>query len=287
MEVIRDGLPVDNGPGFTVVSSLDVGSPHANLLLRGSSEPCSRSLSPKGGFEFTRVPSLVAVSSEAMDALENKQSRLQMIASWLGFSTGRRVEATKRMQSLDTLMARAICAQVPFVEKVVGLGSQCSASMLVGQGENSRLISCKAVSEDKHKDLLEAVCKGGLKRLERCVEKLLRSYQGDVSRLCDVNRQMLIFDNFSSLVDFIIVLQQDPQVEVVRVKNRFDSKYDSWVTYGYRDVNLNLKVSTEETRMLGVDMQICELQLALRCFADLRRKTGHKQYIIFRNLRGE
>jgi len=35
----------------------------------------------------------------------------------------------------------------------------------------------------------------------------------------------------------------------------------------YRDVNLNVKITTEETRRMGLDQHVCEVLLLLRPFA--------------------
>ena len=39
---------------------------------------------------------------------------------------------------------------------------------------------------------------------------------------------------------------------------------------GFRNVSLNLAISTPLTRMLGVDYFLCELQLVLRHFAEIQ-----------------
>jgi hypothetical protein len=38
---------------------------------------------------------------------------------------------------------------------------------------------------------------------------------------------------------------------------------------GYRDVLLNMRVGTEATRWLGLDMHVCELQLVLKAVAEV------------------
>ena len=56
----------------------------------------------------------------------------------------------------------------------------------------------------------------------------------------------------------------------MRVKNRLDPDYDAEESGGYRDVGLNLRVVTAETRRLGVETHVCEVQLLLRTFAELK-----------------
>jgi hypothetical protein len=60
----------------------------------------------------------------------------------------------------------------------------------------------------------------------------------------------------------------------MRIKNRLDPDYDSARSAGYRDVGVNLRVVTPETRALGVDAHVCELQLLLRRFAELKVRSG-------------
>ena len=49
----------------------------------------------------------------------------------------------------------------------------------------------------------------------------------------------------------------------VRVKNRFDPNYDSELSAGYRSLAINLCVITDETKALGVETHVCEVQLLL------------------------
>ena len=50
---------------------------------------------------------------------------------------------------------------------------------------------------------------------------------------------------------------EDPELEVVRIKNRLDVAYDSRLSGGYRDVAINVRVVNEETRRRGVDIELC------------------------------
>ena len=38
----------------------------------------------------------------------------------------------------------------------------------------------------------------------------------------------------------------------------------------YRDIAVNLRIDSQETRRLGVETHVCELQLILRSFADIK-----------------
>jgi hypothetical protein len=75
---------------------------------------------------------------------------------------------------------------------------------------------------------------GELKSISRSVEKLLRSYQQDVSRLTDLCRQSIVFDNVRDLTTCINLIAQDVHVRVVRFKNRLDPAFPSHLSAGYR-----------------------------------------------------
>ena len=38
----------------------------------------------------------------------------------------------------------------------------------------------------------------------------------------------------------------------------------------YRDIAVNLRIDSQDTRRLGVETHVCELQLILRSFADIK-----------------
>jgi hypothetical protein len=65
-------------------------------------------------------------------------------------------------------------------------------------------------------------------------------------------------------------IARDPDAEVLRIKNRLDPGFDPALSAGYRDVSLSLRIATAETRALGVDLHVCELQLLLRAFHALK-----------------
>ena len=58
-------------------------------------------------------------------------------------------------------------------------------------------------------------------------------------------------------------------------------------TAGYRNVALNLVIDTKETLHLGVSGHVCELQLVLEKFYQIKTDDGHKRYVKYRNKRAE
>ncbi|EKX33293.1 hypothetical protein GUITHDRAFT_120506 [Guillardia theta CCMP2712] len=126
-----------------------------------------------------------------------------------------------------------------------------------------------------------------LKPINRAVEKIMRCYGGDVSLLVDMCRQTIVFDDVLSLTECLRNMTNDKDVQFVQIKNTLRHNYDSSRSAGYRHVALNLRIDNEETRRLGVDRHVCELQLVLLQFYELKSDKGHRRYIHFRNTMGE
>uniref|UniRef100_A0A7S0VV58 Uncharacterized protein n=1 Tax=Hemiselmis tepida TaxID=464990 RepID=A0A7S0VV58_9CRYP len=126
-----------------------------------------------------------------------------------------------------------------------------------------------------------------IKSIGRATEKVVRSYGGDVSRLVDVCRESIVFENVSDLTRCLQLICEDPDLEVLRVKNRLRRDFDPWSSCGYRNVSLNVRVITDITTKFGVDTHVCEVQLLLRSFALQKTAKSHKRYVQFRDFRGE
>jgi hypothetical protein len=55
----------------------------------------------------------------------------------------------------------------------------------------------------------------------------------------------------------------DSDVVIARIKNRFDPNIDSAPSAGYRNLAVNLRLVTTETKSLGIETHVCEVQLIL------------------------
>eukprot|EP00039_Didymoeca_costata_P021876 m.345665 g.345665 ORF g.345665 m.345665 type:complete len:751 (+) comp26970_c0_seq1:155-2407(+) len=78
----------------------------------------------------------------------------------------------------------------------------------------------------------------GLKKAERTMDKMWRSYRGDCSRVCDLVRGSIVCANFSQIKQILEIISSDDSVEIHRVKDRFADD----TAVGYRDLQLSLKV---------------------------------------------
>lgn len=126
-----------------------------------------------------------------------------------------------------------------------------------------------------------------IKTAERCMQKLMRAYRGDVSRLVDITRQSIIFEKVSDIVACLFNIMKDPEIVIERIKNRLDLDYDSRQSAGYRDLALNLRINSQDTKDLGLNTHVCEVQLILRHMAEMKSDDGHKRYVEFRDARAE
>eukprot|EP00283_Hemiselmis_rufescens_P008550 CAMPEP_0173419262 /NCGR_PEP_ID=MMETSP1357-20121228/1178_1 /TAXON_ID=77926 /ORGANISM="Hemiselmis rufescens, Strain PCC563" /LENGTH=899 /DNA_ID=CAMNT_0014381885 /DNA_START=11 /DNA_END=2710 /DNA_ORIENTATION=- len=126
----------------------------------------------------------------------------------------------------------------------------------------------------------------GLKRRNRSMEKLLRSYKNALGRLLDISRNLIVFETMSDLTMALGIIVTDENVRVERIKNRLSPDYRSEETGGYRDVCINLRVVNKDAFALGAELHMCEVQLILLDFANLRSSEGHKRYVRARNLGG-
>ena len=81
------------------------------------------------------------------------------------------------------------------------------------------------------------------------------------------------------MYECLVAISRDPDVVVVRMKNRFDPELDSAASAGYRNLAINLKLVTEETQSLGIELHVCEVQLLLLKMAIIKARHQHNRII--------
>jgi hypothetical protein len=186
--------------------------------------------------------------------------------------------------SLDTLYLQACILEPIFNLKVQQL-SQSASGEFLSRSTNDR--------SGEHAGSFHFVTAehwnrtGGLKSIDRVIEKLTRVYRGNVSLLLDAVRQCIVFESMHHLLQAMRTIMADGELQVVRIKNRMSDNYDVRQTGGYRDCLVNVRIQTELTKQLGLNNHVCELQLILKQFMVLRTLDGHKRYVAFRNKRCE
>uniref|UniRef100_A0A7S0MQ86 Uncharacterized protein n=1 Tax=Cryptomonas curvata TaxID=233186 RepID=A0A7S0MQ86_9CRYP len=188
------------------------------------------------------------------------------------------------VRCLDQLFVQAMRLNPILIDKVQAWALEsrgCFPCQLPGNNVSFRRFA------DVPPELMNSIRWASVKSSHRAIEKLVRVYGQDVSRLVDLCRQCIVFDDAADIANCLRAIRTDPSVIVQRIKNRLDLEYNSSQSAGYRDVVLNLQISNEQTATLGVDRHVCEVQLIHRIFADLKNNEGHCRYVEFRNLRGE
>ena len=134
--------------------------------------------------------------------------------------------------SLDQLFNQG-AALDPFLRRLIQrLALKCSGFFPVESEANK-------VEFQKWEDLVKSGLErkallAKLKPTERALEKLLRSYNCEVSRLLDVCRQSIVFEKPSDVAACLQVMAGDGELEIVRMKNRMDPAFDSNFCGGFR-----------------------------------------------------
>jgi len=118
---------------------------------------------------------------------------------------------------------------------------------------------------------------GDLKSVKRFLQKTFRSYDGSISRNCDLIRGTIVFGEFCCILPMIEKILADDDFMILKATNRFNVKS---LIGGYRDVNLVLKYRSNNF--------ICELQLNTKTFHDLKEgqapNAGHDMYAKSRDI---
>eukprot|EP00960_Hanusia_phi_P046778 758034-Hanusia_phi.AAC.1 len=198
-------------------------------------------------------------------------------------------EAGRRIASLDQLYAQAALIEEPFRAKVVELARGSGGLFVLnssGQVHDPH-VTLVSMEEAEAQDAVKDVKFAKLKGVDRAIEKLSRSYNCNVYLLVDVVRQCIVFDSVDSLWACLQAIIEDPELEIIRIKNRLDFEYKAERSAGYRDVAMNVKLHTCESQRLGLTGHVCEIQLVLKEVMMLKTVVGHKRYVVFRNVRCE
>lgn len=66
----------------------------------------------------------------------------------------------------------------------------------------------------------------GLKGMSRAVQKIQRGYKGDISRLLDVCRKRIVFENLQDIVECFKIIMCDRDVVICAVTNGYDIGYN-------------------------------------------------------------
>jgi hypothetical protein len=90
------------------------------------------------------------------------------------------------------------------------------------------------------------------------------------SHLLDICRQSIYFKSIKDVTACLEAMSSDPDVVICRIKNRFDQEVQSEASAGYRNLAVNLRLDTTETRAVAVETHVCEVQLLLLRIAAIK-----------------
>lgn len=136
----------------------------------------------------------------------------------------------------------------------------------------------------------EAKHPSGVKKHKRAVEKMYRSYSGDASMLIDLVRSSITCESLDGIISVVNNICGDRHIKILKIKNRFDPKYDSGDSAGYRNLSFSLLLADSVTEQCGVDKHVCELQVGLKVMDDLKNTKGdhgHDNYVKWRDKMAE
>ena len=174
----------------------------------------------------------------ALPCRQGKSSLLSVVYNDLEpTNIGRSSLGRTYVRSLDQLMEQAACHTIFLRSKckelaLVSKGEFMVATPLGGAGQSEKSFwPCTPASEAGQHQLWLWV---DVKSSERAVEKVLQSYNGDVSRLLDCSRQSIYFETVFDLLCCLRTLIADKEIRIVRLKNRMDSAFDTRKAGGFR-----------------------------------------------------
>jgi hypothetical protein len=124
----------------------------------------------------------------------------------------------------------------------------------------------------------------------RALQKVFRTYGGRWWRLSDLCRSSLVFETVPQMAACLRAIGNDDELKVVpsnEIKMRLREDFDApKLTGGYRDVQLTVLFDNAKTRERGVHRHLAEVQLHLGSILELKSDSGHANYVLRRNLRG-
>jgi hypothetical protein len=91
-------------------------------------------------------------------------------------------------------------------------------------------------------------------------------------------RGKLVYEDPSRFTQVLLELQDDPDVEILHIKNRMALDFDARVIGSYRDIIVHVALKGSP--------HVCEIQLNLHLMHSIKNKLGpeaHVRYLKFRD----
>ena len=162
---------------------------------------------------------------------KSKSSYLRLSFQKVSFNS---VNEPHPVESLDQLYRQAAGVNVFFKRKLQKIASGYPAASCVSDYcIDNNYAQTAGVTQDMNPISFSPE---QLKPTERALEKLLRSYNGDVSRLLDCCRQRLVCETLKDLLYCLECVLADDEIVLLRIKNMLDVRFDTTASAGFRCV---------------------------------------------------
>jgi len=233
---------------------------------------------------FVEPPTAPPTSNPQPEEMETRDESQHPLWLDLGVLTAPGVkDSGSRVTSFNQLYCQGAVCIILLMERIKEW-ADVSAGMLLEKQDEQTEATYTLWSEIKNDSQRASRCvslSSRMKRHERCIEKLLRSYNNDISRLLDLTRTSIVFKSLQDLILCFRTIADDASVVIERVKNRLSPAYESKLTAGYRDVCINLRMVGAQAQALGSELHLCEVQLLLLEFAELKTVERRKRFAAF------
>ena len=194
--------------------------------------------------------------------------------------------AREQIAEIASKHIKGAVAEIPWVGKDLGDEyRQCGPDGTPAKTLED-LYAIAEVAREEYTKVMTAACidsaaaltVAGLKGKERAAAKASEEYKDKtapfVSWLFDVVRGSVLCETEADIVSLYEALESNPDVEIVRVKNRFSPPLFN----GYRDILMNVAVK------VGPVSHLCELQIHLKAIKDSEpMHKSHLTYEFFRS----
>jgi hypothetical protein len=196
------------------------------------------------------------------------------------------MDTTSRVRSCNQLFCQAAIANLLLIDRLKEWAELSQGFFCDGSCEGRCLSSFVKWNDLKGGVAAERkVHWTPMKRHARCIEKMMRSYDNDPSRLLDISRGSIAFETLADLSACLEAIWKDEDVVVSRITNRMSASFNASETGGYRDVSLKLRIVSPQAQALGAELHVCEVQLLMKGFASLRSENDMR-YVEARDTRG-
>uniref|UniRef100_A0A6U2B612 Uncharacterized protein n=1 Tax=Hemiselmis andersenii TaxID=464988 RepID=A0A6U2B612_HEMAN len=195
------------------------------------------------------------------------------------------VDTSSRVKSCNQLFCQAAIANLLLIDRLKEWADVSQGLFWEASAEGGKRAFVKWSDVKGSVGAARRIHWSPMKRHERCIEKMVRSYDNDPSRLLDISRGSIAFESLGDLTECLEAIWADENVVVSRITNRMGADFKSDETGGYRDVSINLRLVSPEAQALGAELHVCEVQLLLKGYA-LLRSQDYLGYVRARDWRG-